>query len=129
MIIVNNYVCNFIAILNYSIYTNRFFCRIPYRKVGEQLCSLLFKHGYILSYRCITYKNKDYIYVMMKCVKNINPLYQLKMISRPGSSIYWTVNKLTDELSSGSVYTQYVISTPKGILLSNVAVEKQIGGK
>lgn len=129
MVYISNYVANYVAILNYAIKTNRLYCRILYTKYGEKITSLLFRSGYILSYRIINENNYSYIYIQLKQVNMFNPLLQLKLISRPKNNVYWTVKRLTNECLWSNNATIYILSTSKGLLFSNNAIEHNVGGK
>jgi ribosomal protein S8 len=125
----NNYIANYVAILNYAIKTKRIYCRIVYTKLGERLTSLLFKHGYILMYRILPQMTFSFIYIQLKKIHSFNPLFNVQLVSKPTNLIYWTVDRLIDECARSGVLTQYVLSTPKGLLLSNNAIAARLGGK
>jgi ribosomal protein S8 len=129
MIVISNYVANYISIINYAIRTKKLYCRILYTKYGERITSLLFRHGYILSYRIINEKNYSFLYIQLKKSNMFNPLLQLKLISKPKNSTYWTAKRLINECLWSNNLTFYVLSTSKGLLLSNNAIEHNVGGK
>jgi len=58
-----------------------------------------------------------------------NPLFQIKLISKSGNNIYWSIKKLIQEHIAADTITDYVLSTSKGILFSTTALEYGIGGK
>jgi ribosomal protein S8 len=125
----NDYISNFIAILNYAIKTKRIYCRIVYTKLGQRLTSLLFKHGYILNYRIISNTSYSFIYIQLKRINGFNPLLSIQLVSKPTNIIYWSVDRLIEECSRSGELTQYVLSTSKGLLLSNNAISARLGGK
>jgi ribosomal protein S8 len=127
--ITNDYISNYIAILNHALRTKRIYCRVLYTKLGYRLTSLLFKHGYILHYRIISTISYSHIYIQLKRSNGLNPLLSVHMISKPTNIIYWSVIRLMEECSRGGELTQYVLSTSKGLLLSNNAISLQLGGK
>jgi ribosomal protein S8 len=127
--IINNYIANYVAMLNYAIKTKRIYCRILYTKLGERLSSLLFVHGYILNYRIISNYTYSYIYIQLKRITSFNPILSVQLISKPTNVIYWTIDRLMDECNRSGELTQYVLSTSKGLLLSNNAISSRVGGK
>jgi len=127
--IINNYIANYVAMLNYAIKTKRIYCRILYTKLGERLSSLLFIHGYILNYRIISNCTYSYIYIQLKRIISFNPLLSIQLVSKPTNVIYWTIDRLMDECNRAGELTQYVLSTSKGLLLSNNAIASRVGGK
>jgi ribosomal protein S8 len=126
---ISNYIANFISILNYSIITKRNYCKIIYTKLGERLISLLFKHGYITYYRFISNINKKYIYIFLKNQSMLNSIFQLKLISKSRSRIYWSFKRLWKEYTSANSITRYILSTSKGIIISSSAIDYNIGGE
>jgi ribosomal protein S8 len=124
-----NYICNFVSIIHYAIITKRQYCRILCTKVGLRLVSLLFKNGYLLSYRLVMNQTKKYIYIQLKNVTHLlNPLHNIKLISRPSNVVYWTVEKLNKELTRGGRLTHYILYTDKGLIFSNTALSLNVGG-
>lgn len=127
--VINNYIANYVSILNYAIRTKRIYCRILYTKLGERLTSLLFKNGYLLNYRIISNISYSYIYIQLKHINSFNPLLNIQLISKPTNCIYWSVDKLSEECSRCGSLTQYMLSTCRGLLLSNNAIAARVGGK
>ena len=125
----SNYIANFVSIINYSIITRRNYCRVIHTNMGARIVSLLFNKGYISFYRYIRTLNKEYIYVSLKYHLMLNPLFQIKLVSKSGNNIYWSLKKLIQEHLSADTITDYVLSTSKGLLFSNTALEYGIGGK
>lgn len=125
----SNYIANFVSIINYSIITRRSYCRIIHTNVGVRIVSLLFNKGYISFYRFIKTIDRNYIYISLKYHLMLNPLFQIKLVSKSGNNIYWSLKKLIQEHLSADTITDYVLSTSKGLLFSNTAVEYRVGGK
>lgn len=125
----SNYIANFVSIINYSIITRRNYCRIIHTNVGVRIVSLLFNKGYISFYRFIKTINRNYIYISLKYHLMFNPLFQIKLVSKSGNNIYWSLKKLIQEHYSADTITDYVLSTSKGLLFSSNAVEYRVGGK
>lgn len=126
---VNCYISNLVSILNYSIQTKRIYCRIEYTKLGERLISLLFTHGYILSYRIINNKGISYIYIQLKKTNSFNPLLKIQLISKPTNIICWSHERLIRECTRSGSLTQFVLSTTEGFLFSKDAINTGLGGK
>lgn len=125
----NDYISNYISILNHAIRTKRIYCRIAYTKLGHRITSLLFKHGYILHYRVISNISYSFIYIQLKRLNAFNPLLSINLVSKPTNVIYWSVDRLMDECIRAGELTQYVLSTSKGLLFSNNAISARLGGK
>lgn len=125
----SNYIANFISIINYSIITRRNYCRVIHTSMGTRIVSLLFNKGYISFYRYIRTLNRNYIYISFKYHLMSNPLFQIKLVSKSGNNIYWSLKKLIQEHLSADTITDYVLSTSKGIIFSDTAMEYGVGGK
>lgn len=125
----SNYIANFVAILNYSIITKRNYCRVLHTNLGLRIISLLFGKGYISFYRFVNTISKKYIYIGFKYELMLNPLFQIKLISKSGNYVHWSLKKLTQEHMDSESITDYLLSTSKGILFSVQALEYGIGGQ
>jgi ribosomal protein S8 len=127
--IILHYISNYVAVLNHAIRTKRLYCRILYTKLGERLTSLLFKHGYILSYRIISNLQYSFLYIQLKKTNLYNPFLSITLISKPSNIIYWSVDRLVFECSRSGNLTQYILSTTQGFLFSNNAIASNLGGQ
>lgn len=87
-----------------------------------QLVNLLVNEGYIKGYYL---SEKNMIHVMLKYNHNQAVIYQIQQISKPGKRIYiknkWLYNNKTLNL--------YIISTNKGFVTQNQALQLNLGGE
>lgn len=125
----SNYIANFVSIINYSIITKRNYCRVIHTNLGVRIVSLLFDKGYISFYRFVNSISNRYIYIGFKYELMLNPLFQIKLVSKSGNYIYWSLKKLIQEHMDAESITDYLLTTSKGIIFSDRALEYGIGGK
>lgn len=124
-----NSIPNFFAILNNALVQKKFFCKVPSNTNTLALCSLFFRHGYILGYREMNSFSHKYIYVTLKTAKFQTPLNRVKLISRGGNNVFWRCDKLHTKIKESGPLTQFILSTRDGFLFAQESLERGIGGK
>ncbi len=90
-------------------------------KLIESVADVLKKSGYLDS---VT-KEGENIVVSLRYHKKRPILVDLKLVSRPGLRDY----RDADTLSSHRGISKFIISTPNGIMFSDQAAKKRIGGE
>jgi len=126
---VTHYLANYISILNHAVITKRYHCRALHTTIGERVTSMLLQQGYIAGYRIINMGSYSYIYIQLKVSNTFNPLKTIKLISKPTNRVFWTCQKLTKHCTRTHNLTQYLLSTPYGLLFSKDAIASHTGGE
>lgn len=95
--------------------------RVRKTKLIESVAKALEREGFLSEVK----KEKDDLVVKLAYAKKEPILISLELVSKPGLRIYETV----EELESKKGPEIYILSTSKGVLSSNEAVKKNIGGE
>lgn len=91
-------------------------------KMNLLLLWALYKHGYIAGY-CINIK-RNKIIVYLKYLDGVSALENIKQISKISKRVYVSTKNIKE--LKGSIA---IISTNNGFLLSNVCINKVVGGE
>jgi ribosomal protein S8 len=91
-------------------------------KMNLLLLWALYKHGYIVGY-CIS-KDRTKIIVYLRYLDGFSALETIKQISKISKRIYVSAKNFKDLKGSVSI-----VSTNKGILISNSCINKRVGGE
>lgn len=104
---------------------------MPYSKGTLDMCSFLFRRGWISGYTVSGNVNsvRKTIVVQYRYYANQNVLYRLRIKSTPGRRIFWTYRKLLSMCRSSGFHCHYVLSTSRGLLSSEEALSRKIGGE
>ena len=104
---------------------------MPYSKCTLTMCSFLFRRGWISGYTVsgTAESYKKTIDVQYKYFASQNVLYRLRIKSTQGRRIFWTYRKLLSMCRSNGHHSQYVLSTSIGLLSSDEALSKKLGGE
>lgn len=94
---------------------------VPGTKLIKEVATVLEKEGVLDEVR----KVKGKLSVRLVFRKKEPVILGLKLISKPGSRIYWGV----DELAKKRGPSIFILSTPEGILSSKEAIKKRVGGE
>lgn len=130
-------VADFIAQVNFGVLNNAQSVRTAYSKLNMEICKKLYSIGVIGSYgivRTQLYSNFGHantmraaIQLTLKYHNGQRVLREIKIISRPGGRRYWTLEKLQHECQQDE--NLYILSTNSGILTSQEAILRGIGGE
>lgn len=116
-----------ISSMNLAIKNNKLYCKVPYTLFNYRILDILLKEGYLYSITIL--KERDYlISVKLKYYHNKNVLRYLKQLSKPGDKTYWSYKKLK-LFSSYNNKQKLIISTNKGIMTSEQALNDHLGGE
>nr|YP_009370818.1 ribosomal protein S8 [Pharyngomonas kirbyi]ARO47984.1 ribosomal protein S8 [Pharyngomonas kirbyi] len=116
-----------ISNLNMAIKNNRLNCIVSYSNFNLVVCNILLKEGYFYSIGFLKSKNLK-MNVKLKYFKNKSVLKYLKQISKSGNKRYWSYRKLKHFCHS-KAGVKLIISTNKGILTSEQALNNRLGGE
>ena len=95
--------------------------RVRKTKLIKAVAEALKREGFLLEVK----EEKDELVVRLAFVKKEPIIMNLTLVSKPGLRIYETA----EELASKRGPEIYIVSTSKGVLSSNEAVKKNIGGE
>jgi len=90
-------------------------------KLIEAVAKSLKARGYLTEVK----KDGQKLIVKIAYMKKRPVLLDIKLISKPGLRVYWGV----DELEKKKGPSSFIFSTPKGIIFSDEAIKKRIGGE
>ena len=95
--------------------------RMPYTKQVVAIAATLKKSGFLDEV-----KNENGTIEVSMTFKDKRPLLMdIKLISKPGRRIYMEVSEIGNKRGPSS----YLISTPKGVLMSKDAIKQNMGGE
>lgn len=100
---------------------------IKYSKVVQGTLQVLLGEGYIKSIKYIKIKNKEYIRVGLKYIKNSKAVINnIIIISKPGKRTYQKCNDIKNIYNNLGIS---IISTPLGIMSNVRAKKSRVGGE
>jgi ribosomal protein S8 len=104
-----------------AIMRNSLVSKLSFTKYNIKICKLLYCNGLLTHYKIL--KNKKIILLFLKYFNNKNVIRDLKLLS--------TNNKLISTNSKNLIFKKnsLLVSTSKGIFLSNGIKNYNIGGK
>lgn len=104
---------------------NKSFIFYPKKKFCASFLNILWDEGFILGYK-ISKTNPEIFKIFLK-YKNGNPVIKsLKVITKPGCRIYYSIEQLWKIDSSKGIL---ILSTNKGLLSINECKKLKIGGE
>lgn len=118
-----------ISIINVALKTNKLYCSVPLTTTNIEIVFILLQEGYL--YSIVLDEDNKYnprILLKLKYHHNKSVLKYIKLLSKPGKKHYITSKKLK-ALSSSHRHKKYILSTSKGIVSSEQALNEGIGGE
>lgn len=95
--------------------------KFPFNKLAFQVAKVLEKEKMLTEVK----KQEHDLVVNLVYQKKEPVISDIKLVSKPGLRIYMDVTKISEK--KGSSF--YVISTPKGIMVSRDAIKNNLGGE
>lgn len=95
--------------------------RMPSTKFIHDVAKALEKSGYLSEVK----KEKGIIVVKLAIKRKEPVIMRLKLVSRPGLRIYLGA----DELGKKRGPSKFLLTTPKGIMMSDAAIKNHLGGE
>lgn len=120
-----NYLWNMFANINNGLLAKRNFVLQTRKKICESFLKILWDEGFILGYTTDLF-NKNKLKIFLKYEKNKPAITSIKIISRPGRKIYWTVEQIW---KIDSTKNFIILSTNKGLLTLTRCKKLNIGGE
>lgn len=113
------------ANINNGLLAKRNFVLQTRKKICESFLKILWDEGFILGYTTDLF-NKNKLKIFLKYEKNKPAITSIKIISRPGRKIYWTVEQIW---KIDSTKNFIILSTNKGLLTLTRCKKLNIGGE
>lgn len=120
---INYPIGDFFIRLKNSLQAGVYELEVPKTKLIKKVASLLEKKGF-LSY---LEERKETLFLHIKVVKKTPVIVDVELVSKPSLRVYWKVEDLKKGLKKGPGI--YILSTPKGVLSSDEALKKNVGGE
>jgi ribosomal protein S8 len=121
---IGNYlISNLISKINYGANKRLRFIKVNLNNLTLDILEILYINGIIRSYR--VENNNVYVYYKYYLSQSI---FKLKIISKPGNRIFWTLNKLLLNYNNNNFSGFYIISTKNGLYTSDFCLNKNISG-
>lgn len=119
-----NYLYNLFAILKQGQMSRRSFIIIKKKKICERFLKILWDEGFILGYTVCVKSNQ--IKIFLKYKKNKPVINSIKLISKPGQRIYYSIKQLW---KLNTIHLFIVFSTTKGLKSLIECKKLKIGGE
>ena len=101
---------------------------VEYNKVCEMVLNIAKQAGYVKDYNVVESDGKKNIEVWLKIIAGKKVINDFKLFSKPSRRIYENVDELKKRYSYNP-YSLCIVSTSKGIMIVNDAIENNIGGE
>jgi small subunit ribosomal protein S8 len=121
----NNYLWNMFTNIKNGQLIKRTFILQRKTKICEQFLRILWDEGFILGYKTVQ-TNKDQLKIFLKYKNGTPVINSLKLISKPGLRVYYSVKQLWKFNSTEGIL---ILSTNKGVLSINECKKKKVGGE
>jgi len=126
MVLIRDCVSSFVASLNQSSKARKKITVVRYSNIINNICSLLYKKGYIVNYKII---ENNYIVVQSKYHNNLPVISVIERISRPGRRVFMSNNQLKDLHKYILGNSVYVVSTSAGIYTAKDCILRGLAGE
>lgn len=103
--------------------------RIPLTRLSQQLCQILEKEGYIISFQRETEDTTTFLKVQLKYTSSSQKkpcITNLRRISKPGLRIYTNSKEIPKVLAGMGIL---ILSTSQGLMTDREARFRHIGGE
>jgi ribosomal protein S8 len=129
MIFIKDSISNLLSIITNTIKNNKNELLLRCDHSLLDIISVLYKEGYILSYKIIINNNNSWIYVVLN-KKNGNFLIKkIKRISKPSQRSFCSLVTLKNLYSFSNGETNYIISTSRGIFTGKSCLAHGFSGE
>ena len=133
---VNNSVVDFVSRMKTGLKNNSKFVYVPYSFTVLKIILLLRDQGCFLYSALIKYplSSNARIKVAINYINGRPVFRKIELISRPGLRVYWSIGELAKRFNRSTFQGFYLISTPKGLLLSSeifffYTLKRQLSGE
>jgi small subunit ribosomal protein S8 len=101
--------------------------KVKYTDYNIRILTVLYRQGVISSFHVLNHKD---ILVTLKYVNSKPLIKDIKLISKPGRRIFWTLRVLSLNYNKNSLNGFYILSTPYGLLTEvECLLNKHISGE
>lgn len=125
-------IANLIVILQNAYQVGNLRVYLPFSKEKEKILEVLKKENYIKNLRSVEKNKKKMIAVRLLYKEDHPAINYIKRISKPGRRIYAKPSEFKTVLplsKSNKDFGSTVVSTSQGIMTTNEAKKKNIGGE
>lgn len=98
---------------------------VPYSKIKMSIASILLKHGYLAKVEEKKEKH-PYILLTLKYTGGQPAVSHIRRVSKPGHRFYVKNGDIENVLNGFGIA---ILSTPKGLLTNDEALEAKVGGE
>lgn len=98
---------------------------ISANKLTSQIVSLLYKEGYLLSYKKINRIGSSFMEVVVKNSSRVSIFRDLKICSSPSNTLFLSFKQVSDLNTKKNLY---VLSTNKGLITGTLCKSLKVGG-
>lgn len=123
----NHLVSDFIIRIKNSAIAKRREVVLPYSKINKEIGKLLVKKGFLEDFKEESNEGKKSLKAVIKYEKRIPVLTDVEVISKPSLRVYGNI-KMINEIKKRGRRT-VVVSTSKGLMTSEEAEKKGVGGE
>ena len=124
-ILMRNYLSNMFANIKNGQASRRSFIYQDRKKICENFLIILWREGFILSYT-VSNHNPNKLKIYLKYQNGQPVINSIKLISRPGRRVYYSIKQIW-KINSSKSFT--VISTSKGLKSIGECKKLRIGGE
>lgn len=126
MVLIRDCVSNFVACINQSSKAKKKTVVVRYSNIIANICSLLYKKGYILGYRII---EDNYVIIQLKYYKNESVIHGIERISKPGRKVFMSHNQVTKLSKYMFGDSDYVLTTSSGLYTAKDCLVRGLAGE
>ncbi len=123
----NHLVSDFVIRIKNSAISKRKEVILPYSKINKEIGKLLVKEGFIEDLKEESVEGKKLLKANIKYERRIPVLTDVEVISKPSLRIYGDIKKINEIKKRGR--RQVIISTSQGVMTSEEAEKKGVGGE
>ena len=123
----NHLVSDFVIRIKNSALSKRKEVILPFSNINKEIGKVLVKEGFLESIKENETFGKKEIKGIIRYEKRIPVLTDIKIISKPSLRVYSSSKKLSEIAKRGK--RKIIISTSQGVMTSNEAQKKGLGGE
>jgi len=124
--ITNHRISDLVARLNNAITRKKDSLLAPNTKATKNILNILEEQGFIRGYQI---KDNNSLIINLKYYKNNPVINSLKVISKPSRRIYFSKEEIIQWKNQSNKFDVLLISTNKGILTHQEALNLKLGGE
>lgn len=121
-------IANMLSTIKNAVMVRKDSVEFPYSQQKESILKVLESRGFISKVKVFSFQDRPFkgLHVDLSYTDDIPVINDLRRVSKPGSRIY---KNFSDIKRSRGGYGVFVISTSRGIMSSEEAKKKKLGGE